>query len=290
MFGINAKPQHRVPIRKRTTCAPLTTDGYLKVTNRSLYYDETGNAPVPDELCYEWKYGSLKPFETGTTLLGSSFVVNRTKNYSMAVAWSHSQLDDLTRFSPIDSLSVPKRDVFILALSANGIGFRNESGDPIFAAHQLHRSLDPNTFDQTNFFVQDEPAGILGCTEQGEGPADSELPGLHLNDKQNVTAFAIGSAIQNWGTDLSLVAGAEPVSSQATEEVDAGASVGLPSDQWHVEFEGWGQFILATFQQVVASYAIGPPQVYSSLVTPPTTKEERELCGRQKMKASGGFK
>lgn len=68
--------------------------------------------------------------------------------------------------------------------------------------------------------------------------------------------------------------------------------VALPDDQWAIEMGRFKAHALAGLQIAVADYAIGA-KVRDPLAGPytrqPETAGEKQLCGMQKMRKSGGF-
>lgn len=67
---------------------------------------------------------------------------------------------------------------------------------------------------------------------------------------------------------------------------------GLPDDQWMREVVAWEKFVWASLQTVTSDYAVGhatrDPSVLDHIRNE-TTLGERQLCGIQRMRKSGGF-
>ena len=66
----------------------------------------------------------------------------------------------------------------------------------------------------------------------------------------------------------------------------------LPSDQWKTEVRGWESTTWAMKQFMVSDYAIGPgirePRAQAD-VTNLRSPSDKQMCGLQKMRKSGGF-
>ena len=75
-------------------------------------------------------------------------------------------------------------------------------------------------------------------------------------------------------------------------DAQSGYSPGLPDDQWVKEVVGWENYLWAIYQTVVTDYGVGhasrDPAVLE-VVKQNTTAGEKQLCGVQRMRKSGGF-
>ena len=88
MLGINARPVDRVALRKKTTCSPITTDGFITIGDCANNYHVTGRSALPLEQCISWNYGLGRQYWamnlTGSETMSSSlYQVNRTESYGM---------------------------------------------------------------------------------------------------------------------------------------------------------------------------------------------------------------
>ena len=88
MFGFNARPTERIQFRKRTTCAPIMTDGFMEVDDCSLFSQMEQTSPSPSETCFYWYYGpvtsqpaSLLPPGRLPSFWRNSYETNRTYAY-----------------------------------------------------------------------------------------------------------------------------------------------------------------------------------------------------------------
>ena len=212
----------------------------------------------------------------------------------------------------------------MLVISSNSIKFVKQVDDPIFAAHQPYQIVEPDFNSNVTVFGADEPGATVTCTEQVRklgnskhsqkltslqyqfcnpaarfhsctklnalGLATQQIKDLSLNARQNATAWLMKEILGNWNNDMSLISITYPNPLKAHEELQNWLSQPLPPNQWEIEVQGWEAYILATLQQTIASYAVGPGLEYSSGVMKPVETLEQELCGRQKMKAPNGFK
>lgn len=72
----------------------------------------------------------------------------------------------------------------------------------------------------------------------------------------------------------------------------AGVGSGLPDDQWAQEVIAWENYVWATFQFLVTDYAVGHNvrvPIMQELMKQDLTSGEKQLCGVQRMRKSGGF-
>lgn len=88
VFGINSRPEDRVQVWKRTTCSPITTQGFWALRNCSILYQTPGKSPLPLEQCIYWAYGrSLEDSPLNLleneTFTNSLYASNRTESYTM---------------------------------------------------------------------------------------------------------------------------------------------------------------------------------------------------------------
>lgn len=66
----------------------------------------------------------------------------------------------------------------------------------------------------------------------------------------------------------------------------------LPDDQWIREVIAWEKYVWASLQTIISDYATGPATRDPSAldhIRNDTTPGERQLCGVQRMRKSGGF-
>ena len=88
IFGLNARLVDRVTIRKKTTCSPITTDGFSSIRDCAKNYNASGRSPLPLEQCIYWNYGLSRVWGADNavgneTLSASIYTTNRTSTYTM---------------------------------------------------------------------------------------------------------------------------------------------------------------------------------------------------------------
>jgi len=73
------------------------------------------------------------------------------------------------QFSPIPQLALPDGDISLFFLGAQGILYKNKVEDPWFSATNIsvgHGILSGGSNKVAPAYIQDEPAGVLGCFTQ----------------------------------------------------------------------------------------------------------------------------
>jgi hypothetical protein len=145
-------------------------------------------------------------------------------------------------------------------------------------------------------FCHKLPSGEDFCTELGELPHNVWLGSLPPPPKVDTSMFPEANAIQQ--TILRLLSTSAWLFSlhNVAEDLLAGSLEnpdslrGLPDNQWILEVERWQKQILASIQVAFMDYSIGPSARDTAFPVqmPPITASERQLCGMQKMKKTGG--
>lgn len=68
-------------------------------------------------------------------------------------------------FFPIPELSSTDRDLVLVSLWKNAMGYGHPVDDPVFAAHKKLVTMSARGLNDT-FYLSDSPGSILGCTQQ----------------------------------------------------------------------------------------------------------------------------
>lgn len=262
-LGINAPVEERLKLQKRTTCAPITQEGYYQLADGSQVF---GNgSSMANDTFYEYFYGV--PTGTGGNYTFRYNTHTRTDEigYVVSIILAHAGLTHPS-WLPIDPLNRTDADVSLVMISFNGIFMQEPCDDPIFAAHNRVNEIA---------YLTDNYVGIIGCAEQymlcdaaGGGTCspwmgqyqladyvDADV--LGLNDAQKSTAVRI-----IWATDVSAVVMA---ASQTGRPLEASNTLfqlmqaPLPSNQWQIEVAGWFNTGLAAVQQGIREMVVGLP-------------------------------
>lgn len=196
-------------------------------------------------------------------------------------------------------------DVTVIMLAKNSVYYGEPVNDPLFSAHA---PMDYYTIwgSEQKGYLSDFPVSMIGCTQQYQfcfahkGQSDyctdlSGLPGRILVEDYPGASDVQLAALQLLVTSSLLF----DISDAAQDVLQAKEMAGgtgyipsLPEDQWEKEIKGWEAFVWAALQTAITDYAIGPavrePSI-ADLVKKNLTSGEKQLCGAQKMKKSGGF-
>ncbi|KAF2204418.1 hypothetical protein GQ43DRAFT_469074 [Delitschia confertaspora ATCC 74209] len=311
-LGMNAQPKDRFFYRRKTHCAPLTTEGYKSSVNFThsealVLYTQyhfgsrngTGNITYkyPDRPLDEYIFGK-KEVATAYSdyILGQSYynVINGSISQNRA-------------FIPIDALHRDDADVNLIFLSSNQVVSPIPINDPWYSSHRTIPGFRLNYTGWRNLtlggYFADETASVLGCASQyqicypdshGKPSRCSRLGGkqelywlltsLNQTDKQlSRTRWSIMSAMT--GNEIGAFVqtlGAASLSSRYS--LVAGMQGPLPDNQWQKDVEHWHASSLAAIQSSAIDAATGPSDPDMRPFWPrPENKIEKEVCGNQKV-------
>ncbi|KAH7115914.1 hypothetical protein B0J11DRAFT_538738 [Dendryphion nanum] len=306
-LGINAAPEDRFTLRLFHQCAPIVTKNY----SRPFFRNDSG------EDVMRYFYGPIRGLNyTYTQELPSIAALDkvdfrprairaRTRaDYTLntiKVYGGPPEIEKFSHFKPIQALRREDADVMLFFLSSPGINFADKVDDPWFSAHRTGpRSGSVVNNDQTRpTYMQDEPAGVLGCTMQTQycnahtgkcsplsGYADQRFDLKSLFDKPaqkkmfrwsvdvfQLGFFSISGIVDNLGI-TSLVARLGLTANQQGP---------IPTNQWQIEVEQWVSASLASVQGSFIESGNGPRPLYERFRRAPNGTEQTAVCKSQKI-------
>ncbi|KAK3298794.1 uncharacterized protein B0H64DRAFT_354468 [Chaetomium fimeti] len=299
MLGINARFEDRVSLQLQTTCSPVDVADLAQRTADSQ--------------------GSFIEYPLGAVLEG---IGNITHRYNVALAnntglgytlhsfrafASDAPPSPLSNWLPIPALTRPDADVSILLLTPNDMRYTAPVHDPWFSANGTYNfTLDNHLYTFADRYLSPlicadqyrlcnpsshictPPAGILQLTTTH---LTQHAP-LQYTAVQTATAarLLVSLAEINTFTAVSALGGADALRAQRLAV--GNVSPALPADQWRAEVEGWFQMNLARLQAEVVEFAVkgGSPLLEGAgrrLGMLPLSREQREQCGNQLVRAVG---
>jgi hypothetical protein len=232
--------------------------------------------------------------------------VNRTYKYATSLArnFLNPEWQDFTDIDVLPEMMNKNSDLVLIQISANAVGYDGPVNDPLFSAHKT--IFDGGITANRKKYTSDWPIQTMGCRQQYQycvaranapdfctdlnalpgriqeyfaGASEAQIAALRLLVTSNLL-FDASDAFEQHGTEASRLLGA------------ANFMAALPDDQWIREVVASEKFVWASMQTLVSDYAIGhavrDPLVIESLKKN-ITKGERQLCGAQRMRKSGGF-
>ncbi|KAF2184852.1 hypothetical protein K469DRAFT_750706 [Zopfia rhizophila CBS 207.26] len=307
-FGLNLASKDRVKFRRQTTCAVLETAAHSTIVNATDYPD-MDHTPFPGEQLLIMHYGDIV-YDTSwpnATFVHSLAVSNITNfyqtNYNMA--YGNPAWVDMNDFDPVPEMKSADRDLVIVMLWKNSMGYGSPVNDLFFSAHDA--SL-VGTLRGTNetWYLSDSPGSAMGCTQQyqfcfaRDGSADHCTDLAALPGKVTAVDYPGASDIQLAAIQLLITSSLLFDISDAGQDVlkakDLAGGTGfillLLDDQWIQEVTRWESFVWAALQTAVSDYAIGPavrgPSA-GAYIRNDTSNGEKELCHVQRVRKSGGF-
>lgn len=225
---------------------------------------------------------------------------------SYEMAYSNPAWADMNDFSPLPGLKNSDRDLVIVLIWKNALGYGSPVDDPVFAAH--NGSLVVGTARGTNetWYFSDSPSSALGCTQQyqfclaREGKDDFCTNLTALPGKPTLDDYPGASDVQLAAVELLITstllfdisdAALDPL--KATDLAGGtGYIMSLPEDQWIQEIAGWESFAWAALQTMIPDYAIGHSvrePTAAEYMRNETTNGEKELCRVQRAPMAGRF-
>ncbi|KAL9624396.1 MAG: hypothetical protein Q9160_001358 [Pyrenula sp. 1 TL-2023] len=206
---------------------------------------------------------------------------------------------DDSNLIPIKELMQSDKDVNIIFLSANGIRYNGPVDDLWYAAHQTTNDTirDVLFSGAQKYYLSDEAASVLGCTEQYQicnptvppQQGCSPLDGGPQTGLSSPTSATDREKATNWGFEVySITALLQTLQSTALTarlSFSEGSQAQLPADQWQKEVEYWHYIWLASLQATVVDTAVGPqnPDILKEFWAKPENHVERYLCKNQKI-------
>lgn len=313
-LGINTSPQNRFQFRMVYTCAPLKTQGYMSDYNDTEYgaikrykYGAVANVRQVNNFTFELPvdHAYLPGDNTSSANIPRlEYQLGMEKHYGTP---NETLLPGVNEWAPIDALRVIDADVHLLFMSAPEIHYAGPVKDPWFSAQKGTSELhEKDSKAQFSAWVQDEPLGVMACTQQvqycnpnlPEGQRCEPLRGVidpRASDRvkdlfPNKDQFAVlkwADSLWSYGVyTISATVGFVGASAlRARFGLSYGYSAALPDNQWQLEAEHWIKGTLSSLQDVFVEAANGIPEVLEDFRQPPTAEETmaQNMCVNQKI-------
>jgi hypothetical protein len=85
--------------------------------------------------------------------------------YRYNTAYGNPAWSDMNDFAPLPEMEDPERDLVIIMLWKNSMGYGSPVNDPVFAAHDTYWVGTTGGQNET-WYWSDSPASGIGCTKQ----------------------------------------------------------------------------------------------------------------------------
>ncbi|KAI0168841.1 hypothetical protein GGR52DRAFT_592616 [Hypoxylon sp. FL1284] len=253
-LGLNAKPEDQVELRKKTTCAPITQDGYTIVVP-SNSTTATTIRPLQNDRMVMSAYGpSGRKLGSNFTWGVSEFAASSTSARTMRTEYFYGgSFANLSTFSSIPELRTTAGDTSLTFISSNALLFVEPCDDPVFAAHVAYHDEK----DNYTYYLGDHATGVIGCLEQ----------------YQWCNPYTQGLA------NIPFLGSQETANIVANQKVNGQIQFTLPSNQWQVEVQAWHGTVMKLLQEGILRWVIGPsdPALQEHL-HPPASPEQAALC------------
>lgn len=301
------------------TCAPLKTQGYTTDYNDSDYgavkrymYGPVGDVRQINNWSYELPVDNayLPGDNTSSANIPRlEYSLGIEKHYATT---NESLLPFPNNWAPIDALKLEDADVHLLFMSAPQLHYAGPVDDPWFSAHRNASELNfVKTKAKFDAWLQDEPAGVMACTQQvqycnpnlPEGERCEPLRGLN-DPRKSDRVKKIFSTDDQFATikwvDNIWVYGVYTISAtigfigatalRARYGLSYGYSAALPDNQWQLEAEHFIKGALASLQDVFVEAVSGIPETLEDFRQPPLANETmaQNMCVNQKV-VSGDY-
>lgn len=314
-FGVNTGPETRFQLRFVATCAPLKTKGYTRDRNDSNYgevkqylYGTVKNPKTVLNFTYEVPVRNAFFPGGNTTTLSIPRLEYQLGIKKHTATPDEKLLPGLNVWTPISALNLLNADVQVAFLSAPEIHYAMAVKDAWFSAQKSTSDITYQYDDKVKLsaFMQDEPASVMGCTQQyqycnphlPEGQRCEPLRGLsdprtadnlrkifttedHLNTIDWVDTVWTSMAYSM--SSIPQFIGASAL--RARDALSNGFSGPLPDDQWQLESEHWMKGMLSSVQDAYVTGANGLPESIEDFRQPPIANDTvaQNICRNQKI-------
>lgn len=319
-FGINSLEEDRVVYRRKLTCSPLETEGFIEgpilaPANQSI----TGSPELWQNVSlWNYNYGKLlmnnersvtnatfvfdngwnRPSYTGDP--GAPYVLSLavffpnetpapTPYQTYETSWSQST------FIPIPHFQIWDGTITVLFLLSY-VCLATPVDDPWFSSHRKV-DVQPPLY----CFDSNPPVSPLGCIEQHQfcNPMNGICTSLTSTNKfdsakpdstSNLTSGLLFNKRQekvaerlfNASSKLGFHKAIKYLDSQRALTSGAYSLLGLPTNQWHIELEHWFGIVMAQMQRELLEWATGPGIAAGrKYITPPTNPDTAWMCENQ---------
>ncbi|KAL1605012.1 hypothetical protein SLS60_004555 [Paraconiothyrium brasiliense] len=321
-LGINAQKKDRILYRRKTSCAPIISDGFFT----SFNYTDIANASLGD---FRGSDGDVLDFYNygGTVHIDGSKADNFTFAYNermaavgtgYALSANDYSFGSQNLWQPDKVLRRDDADVSLMFLMANDIRYYGQVEDPIFqATGELFTILDAG--QNVTIYTSDYFVNPLACIDQHQfcNPSnekctklDAYSPAviaaqkdLEYNPMQYGTVSTL--SLDLYLSTISQSIGGRGSSALRAQELVTGLFSGpLPKDQWKKEVcaaafrevtsscsqvEYWFTTGLSKVQKYFVDYASGPSNVLNGThISKPYDAPSRQLCESQIIKVPPG--
>ncbi|KAH6982411.1 hypothetical protein EDB80DRAFT_825066 [Ilyonectria destructans] len=295
-FGLNARPEDCVNVRKILTCSPVKVDDFVNITMK----DGLGSAEFQKLL--NVNESAIRKYE---------LTRQSTSGYSAWCAYT-SGADDYQFAGPFNQTNA---DVSICFISQNSVGYPSPVYDPLFSANGSTSWEYPNG---ENLYCGDNLFNTIACLEQVQfcdprtvkctsvthplaAYFESMALGLNVNQRATLIRIALLMGLVDIGTLGVGSLGAAGLLARDHTYSDV-FSAPLPSDQWQREVRLWFETGLALLQAHILRFLgridQSSPLMYgyfltyrplSELPNGPEREATHRLCYNQKIAMTGSY-
>ncbi|KAF2270405.1 hypothetical protein CC78DRAFT_132130 [Lojkania enalia] len=309
LYGFNIPSDHSLQIRKKTTCAVLSTEGRTDIS-------DAANTEVADSFVVSsgeylaLYYGSqVVDFESFTfnkttpTFVNSLMKANVTRDFTFGSVVDFNTGTIPTaysfQFDPIPELRNNHGDIVLIFVSSNSVLYEEQVNDPLFAADTFESPATSLLSTQVMRYGANDPTRPVGCLEQfqychrrtSREDFCTEL-GSRQDPKLVDTDFPDANNFQRAALRLLATIYQTSDISKASSRFMASAAINiqgvidsLPNDQWIQELARWESLWWTGTQVSVRNYAVGDPSIPPSNTTLGSNPaDDKELCRAYKTK------
>ncbi|KAH6679397.1 hypothetical protein B0J14DRAFT_686453 [Halenospora varia] len=319
IFGLNAVPEERVVVRKKTTCSPLRLRNWVAAVNTTL---GDPSDPVTDPFIQVY-IGGVNENDPANAVIARNYTyrwnahnVFMERGYELQTVYAHAGYKN--GWDPISEFNRTDADVTVFFLAQNSMLYDFPNSDALFGANTV--LPDNNNYSATEIPVKvyqpDRIITGLGCVDQFQicnpvipgpdstngmlcTPLDAIIPlyrkmsTLQFSAHQFETWKPIWRGMQYAGMDK-VADGMDSSALKAQETVsNRFQTAKLPNDQWVVELAAWNAITLARVQATVLEYATGPSNVVEQrgrIIKPKVDdKVGQNICKRQLILNVAGY-
>ncbi|KAF2249670.1 hypothetical protein BU26DRAFT_504125 [Trematosphaeria pertusa] len=311
-LGINSPKEDRIQYRRKMTCSPLTTEGFVEGPleagsrsnlttpnpwmNISIWNYNYGKLTYANEDNFTnatWVYddGLLRPSysrDTDSTfkLYVSTYFPNETRSASKWGYWDRSW--DFSTFDAIPELRADGVTNVLFLVTA--VCYPNPVDDPWFSSHdKIDEGPNGGSFYCLDGYPKVSP---LGCLEQHEfcNPENGECSNLTSTHKPpdyralglNARQMRVAERVFKATTGLSISGVIRFLGAEKTLHARTSAINGLPPNQWQLELDNWFGIVMAQMQSVLLQWATGPEKPENRrYIIPPTDPDVAWMCNNQ---------
>ncbi|ERF76832.1 hypothetical protein EPUS_09499 [Endocarpon pusillum Z07020] len=297
-LGINTRKKDRIVFRRKTTCAPIASKGYITSFN---YTDATKMVKELGGRFLGHSGDIIDFYNFGRT--GENNFTYSYNRYVAALNFGYGLRSFLYpgAWRPVDAISRDDADVTIIFVSSNAINYLEPVYDPVFLATYPGDPIRSGSKNASTYYAN-YYVNPMACIDQHQICNPNNQRCTHLQDYYDAVKQSADldmSAVQSMIVSrLSLsflyqtihycINGRGAAALRATEAAAEAVSLPLPKDQWMIEVRSWFDTGLALLQQSVMQYAAGPPNVVgASYISRPADAIWQMMCDNQIVRSPG---